>query len=278
MTEPTPGASAAGDDFQRERRFVLQREHAQAFIVAVAPWVALEVYDAERPLAYTRTTYLDSDDLAYFRSCEEPAPVMERLRVREYAAGTAGQEPPVLTGTCYLELKVSRADLRQKLRFAAPPEVIDELVHGDGVTDAGWTERLALNEAFAPIVGRLRAQRLRPRLTTWYHRASLSGEEGRVRLTLDEGIAFCRPTEVGAAGARAEPDEVLAYGPGRILEVKLRGDAPGWLAEALEPLLEDKRFSKFRTGMQVVQQAGALPDRRSTNFLAVPERLRVKTG
>ena len=266
--------------FQRERRFVLQREEAETFIVAVEPHVTLEVYDRERPIAYTRTTYLDTDDLEYFRTCDTP--VASRLRVREYAAGAAvapGAAPdaPTLTGICFLELKVSCGPVRTKARFSAPPYILADIVEGADAVETLWGGRLAQMEPYRSIQERLRTGQLSPKVTTWYHRASLAAEQGRVRLTLDEGIAFCRPVGIGAPGAPGEPAEAVEYGPGRLLEVKYWGEPPEWLVGALAGLAEETGYSKFKMGILAMQRAeGAAADRRSTGFLAVPGHLRVR--
>ena len=90
-----------------------------------------------------------------------------------------------------------------------------------------------------------------PRLTTWYRRAAMTAESGRVRITLDERLTFCRPQNVGVVGAEVAPSpaDVIAPGPARILEIKHWGDRPVWLTWALTGLQPAHDFSKFRIGM-----------------------------
>ncbi len=93
------------DAFEREQRFLLTRAQTVAFLRAVSTHVVPELHDRARPLSFTRTTYLDSVDLAYLRSCT--GRVARRLRLREYAAASNLHETPLLTGVSFLELKQS---------------------------------------------------------------------------------------------------------------------------------------------------------------------------
>jgi SPX domain protein involved in polyphosphate accumulation len=106
-----------------------------------------------------------------------------------------------------------------------------------------------------------------PRLTTWYRRACLTGEGGRVRITLDEHLTFCRPQTLGTVGALVRPrgDEVIATGPARILEIKLWGDMPDWLAHAVDGISPAPKFSKFRTGMMAMAQKLGSPPLESAH-------------
>ena len=106
------------DGFEIEQRFLLTRAQTVAFLRAVSTHTVPELHDRARPLSFTRTTYLDSVDLAYLRSCA--GRVARRLRLREYAVASTLVEPPLLTGHCFLELKQSAGAVRSKLRLAAP--------------------------------------------------------------------------------------------------------------------------------------------------------------
>ena len=62
-----------------------------------------------------------------------------------------------------------------------------------------WQGWLAQIQAFQVIQRELREGRLAPRLTTWYRRVSMTGEAGRVRITLDDGIAFFQVMDAAKA-------------------------------------------------------------------------------
>jgi hypothetical protein len=258
------------DPFEHEQRFILTRAQAATFYAAVGPRASLELYDEVRPISYTRTTYLDTDDFAYFRSCD--GPVARRLRVREYASASAPSEPAVLSSICFLELKQNAGTTRSKVRLSAPPAFLQQLIDGrDGGGGAASARKLnAL--AGAPVCGgiealaaltaiqaELAAAPMAPRLSTWYRRTCMTGESGRVRITLDEGLTFCRPQPLGQPGDRIEPRDVIATGPARILEIKFWGDAPEWLVRATVGLTGVPNFSKFRIGMLALAQHGAAP-------------------
>jgi hypothetical protein len=273
--EAEQGPSRRVDGIEHERRFVLTRAQAVRFMAAVGPHVTLELHDRTRPIAYTRTTYFDTEDLTYFRSCQ--GPVARRLRLREYALAPDLGQTPTLTGACYLELKQNEGDARSKLRVAAPPELIARLVERRGGRenenagdDAG--QRLALDArrraedlvldqlvehtvALQAIERELGQHRVEPRIATWYRRVSLGGNDGGVRITMDDGLTFSRPRPPGHAGEPAMPGpEVIAYGPPRVLEIKFLGDPPDWLVAAVEDLTPLAHFSKFRMGMTALRQ------------------------
>jgi hypothetical protein len=245
------------DAFEREQRFLLTRAQTVAFLRAVSTHTVPELHDRARPLSFTRTTYLDSIDLAYLRSCT--GRVARRLRLREYAVASNLDEAPLLTGLCFLELKQSAGAVRSKIRLAAPARALERIVDGsfdavldldDGVDEDGLA-------ALATLRAEVTARRPVPCLTTWYRRSCLSGENGRVRITLDQGLSFCEPHRLGAAGEDATPDEIVARGPARILELKLQGEPPPWLARATAGLAPAPAFSKFQMGMVALRRRAA---------------------
>jgi hypothetical protein len=244
------------DGFETEQRFLLTRAQTVTFLRAVSTHAVPELHDHARPLAFTRTTYLDSVDLAYLRSCA--GRVARRLRVREYAVASNLVEPPLLTGDCFLELKQSAGAVRSKLRLEAPRATLERILAGsidsDDVLGILDPDRQAALAAFRAEVS---ARRPVPCLTTWYRRSSLSGESGRVRITLDQGLSFCEPQPLGDAGDVAAPSEVIARGPARILEIKLHGERPAWLTRATAGLVAAPAFSKFQMGMVALRRRAA---------------------
>src|SRR4029434_6880698 len=90
----------------------------------------------------------------------------------------------------------------------------------------------------------------------WYRRASMTAESGRLRITLDERLTFCRAQTVGVVGAEVapSPSDVISPGPARILEVKHWGDRPLWLSWALDGMEPAREFSKFKMGMAALHR------------------------
>lgn len=273
-SEESPRPATVVDPFEHEQRFILTRAQAASFYAAVGPRAALELYDRQRPISYTRTTYLDTDDYAYFRSCE--GPVAQRLRIREYASARALGEVPVLSGIAFLELKQNAGTTRSKVRLETDPAVLQRLVDGEPLpAELAAPEQSA---ALAAVQRELADGRMAPRLSTIYRRTCMTGEGGRVRITLDEGLTFCRPHRLGAAGELADAREVIATGPARVLEIKHWGETPEWLARAVADLPPAPRFSKFRVGMLALAQKGLAPTLPPARTATPAQALFILTG
>jgi len=236
---------------EREHRFVLARPQAEAFMAAASRHLHLDVYDPSNPVCYARTTYFDSDEGDYLRSCA--GPIARRARLREYAGASSLDAPVTLTGVCFLEYKESAGAERTKVRWRAPADVMASVVVGRALARR-WQAQLDAHAVLADIAARIRRGQLAPRLVTWYRRVSLSARG--VRVTMDEGVALCRPS--AAAGDRAAqpaPRAVVGTVNGRIVEVKITGEPPAWLAAAMAPLPAAEGFSKFRAGMAAMRRA-----------------------
>ena len=236
---------------EHEERFVLTRAQVTRFFATIGARAAVETYDQARPIAYTRTTYFDTDDSRYLRSCQ--GSIARRLRLREYAMAASLEDVPVLSATACLELKQNTGTARSKVRIQASPTLLRQLIERRGIRDPAFTSLDQLT-ALATLEAELATPSIAPRLTTWYRRASLTAESGRLRITLDERLTFCRPQIVGVVGAEVAPSaaDVVAPGPARILEIKYWGDRPAWLARALEGLEPAHDFSKFKMGMAAI--------------------------
>jgi hypothetical protein len=238
---------------ENEERFVLTRAQVTRFLSAIGRRAALETYDRLRPIAYTRTTYFDTDDLQYLQSCS--GPVARRLRLREYAMAASLEDTPILSSVACLELKQNAGTARSKVRLQATPTLLRQLIEQRGQRDPAFASLEPLS-ALATLAHQLGIPTMAPRLTTWYRRAAMTAESGRLRITLDERLTFCRPQIVGVVGAEVGPSpaDVIAAGPPRILEIKHWGDRPLWLTWALDGLQPEGSFSKFRLGMSEMRR------------------------
>lgn len=253
-----PGADF--DPFEHEQRFLLTDAQALKFLATVGARTTFTLYDPTWPLAFTRTTYFDTDDDAYLRSCD--GPVARRLRVREYAGARSFDETPVLGAICSLELKQTAGTARSKIRLLAPAEILERFIKSPGARERARrrpTADITVDQlaALNGIAAELAAKIVVPRLTTWYRRTCLAAEDGRVRITLDEGLIFGKPQPLGRAGQPAVPPAAVASGPARILEIKRWGLEPEWLARATRDLGAASSFSKFRAGMTALGKRSA---------------------
>jgi VTC domain-containing protein len=242
-----------GESVEHEERFVLTRAQVMRFFAAIGARAAVETYDRARPIAYTRTTYFDTDDSVYLRSCD--GLIARRLRLREYAMAASLEDAPVLSAIACLELKQTAGTARSKVRLQATPTMLRRLIEGRGRRNPAF-ESLEPLSALATLEEELAIPTMAPRLTTWYRRAAMNAESGRLRITLDERLTFCRAQIVGVVGAEVAPSpaDVIAPGPARILEIKLWGEPPAWLTRALEGLEPARGFSKFKMGMSALSR------------------------
>lgn len=233
---------------EHEERFILTRAQVTRFFAAIGKRASVETYDQNRPVAYTRTTYFDTEDSLYLQSCT--GPVARRLRLREYAMAASLEDTPILSAIACLELKQNTGTARSKVRLQATPTLLRRLIERRGERDPAFASLEPLS-ALATLAEQLAIPSMAPRLTTWYRRAAMTAESGRLRITLDERLTFCRPQNVGVVGAEVAPSpaDVIAPGPARILEIKHWGDRPVWLTWALAGLHPAHDFSKFRIGM-----------------------------
>jgi hypothetical protein len=213
---------------QRERKFLPEGVEARRIWELASRHLRPEHGSAE--VAYSRTTYYDTPDLSYYRSCR--GPVKRRLRVREYARPSNPDEPPVLADGCFLELKCSTGDARTKNRIAVLPSDLSQ--HLAALTDAP----------------------LAPTVATWYRRRALVDTTGNLRVTLDDRLLLCKPRPLGSSFADLGPGDILGRGPSYVLEYKCTGVPPAWLIDALAGLREASSFSKFQLGMYAVATAG----------------------
>jgi hypothetical protein len=243
--------SGVVESVEHEERYVMTRAEVTRFFATIGGRATVETYDQARPIAYTRTTYFDTDDGFYLRSCS--GPIARRLRLREYAMAASMEDGPVLSGSACLELKQNTGTARSKVRIQASPTLLRLLIERRGQRDPAF-EALEPLSALATLQKELSTPTVAPRLTTWYRRASMTAESGRLRITLDERLTFCRPSVIGVIGADVAPNptDIVGSGPARILEIKYSGEQPLWLARALEGLEPAHGFSKFKMGMAAI--------------------------
>ncbi len=235
---------------ERERKFLLEPAAADAFLAAIAHWTRPVVHDPGRPVSFTRTTYLDTPALDYLRS--DATGLARRLRIREYASAL-GDECPDLSSQAYLELKETAQGHRRKTRLRADRRTLLDLLQGREVAeDALEPADAASAEARAALIRSLRVERPLPCVSTWYRRRAFADGEERIRITVDDRLAFYPPLPLGSSLTEVEPIDRKEL---RVLEVKQTGGPPPWLEPLLECHRESVGFSKFRMAMSAALRA-----------------------
>jgi hypothetical protein len=214
---------------QRERKFLPDAGAARSFWTIASAHLRPE--HGAGAISFSRTTYFDTPDLAYYRSCG--GQILRRVRVREYAIASDPEGSPRRLEHCYLELKQSNSSMRSKVRLRlSPDEVARELENTD--------------------------PSLSPCVTTWYRRRALVGDDG-LRVTLDDRLLLCRPLTVGSPFLPIDDAAVVGRGPALVLECKSTGAPPRWLVDALSGMREEIGFSKFVLGMNAAISATTSP-------------------
>jgi hypothetical protein len=254
--EIAEGAPQQNPRDEHEIKFAVPMAQIDVFFAETGGRLCPQVYDEALPVAFSRTTYLDTPERAYLASSRES--VSRRLRIREYAGAAAAGEPVRLMDLCYLEYKESHAGQRSKARVRVAAHDIAEILQRparlvDGLRNPTRSE---LRSAQV-LVRELEGKRLLPQLTTWYRRQSLRDASGCVRVTLDTELAFCHPIPLGA-GSAGQPvlpaERVAGHAPACLLEVKSMGEPPAWLERAMRTLGKPPgtRLSKYAMGMRML--------------------------
>lgn len=258
LAETAPAASdvAQHPRDEHEIKFAVPLAQVDVFFAETEGRLCPQVYDESLPVAFSRTTYLDTPELAYLASSKEA--VSRRLRIREYAGAAAAGEPVRLMDLCYLEYKESQARQRSKARVRVAAHDIAEIIQKPSrLIDGSRSPSRAELRAAQVLVRELDGKPLSPRLTTWYRRQSLRDGSGCVRVTLDTELSFCHPVSLGdgSAGQPVLPMErVAGHAPACMLEVKSMGAPPPWLERAMRTLGRPPgtRLSKYAMGMRML--------------------------
>jgi hypothetical protein len=248
------GAMAEGRPRELEYRYVVDRGAAEGVLRRAASHLAPQIHDPDRPVAWCRTLYLDTEDGAFLKTFRDGATTC-RVRIRQYAAATDLASPAHISGgAAWLELKRSWGIERDKVRVELDAGDVDRVLVGE-VPSPETIARLEGTPLLAGVVAGMAAGRIRPRLLTWYRRWSLGGPA--LRITLDEAIAYCMPEPMVASGQAAEPRSVVAREALTVLELKLAGLTPAWLQADIDRIggHQAHRHSKFRAGMEALRNS-----------------------
>ncbi len=216
---------------RRELKFVASRPRAGRFLQAIAPFCVEDDHDPGHRGYPVSSLYYDSPALSFAHDKAESVGVRRKVRLRFYSRGAT--DP-----TAYLEIKEKLSGVIRKKRVpVARPTNHWDVRHLCGGDDPVSREVAAL------------AVRYRLRASSWvlYQRRVWVGrfQGPRVRITADLDLRAQRPQLWPAEGRRFLSPLLL------VLEVKVDGDLPRWLHEALTAHeLKQAKYSKYTNGLR----------------------------
>lgn len=225
---------------RREIKYFITPAQRDLLKQALAPYTVPDLY-GPCPIS---SIYYDTEDWRLIRASIEKPEYKEKLRVRSY--GIPGETDPV-----FIEIKKKYRGTVYKRRIVTAECLIDPILScllTD--TQSGQIDR--------EIQWFQQFYRAEPKVFIGYDREALAGrEEPEVRLTFDTNLRF-RTTSLGLSlegqGQALLPDDRV------LMEVKLPGACPLWLARALsEHKIRPVSFSKYGTRYQqfILPQAAA---------------------
>ena len=211
---------------RRELKYLLSPEQAQLLKKAMAGRM--------EPDFYGKTTiaslYYDTPDHRLIRSSLEKPDFKEKLRLRSY--GRASQNSPV-----YLEMKRKALDMVYKRRVQTTVDQVPRFLQGqDSALEPGQISRElgCFRDLYPSLV---------PSCMILYDRTAYVELEGDLRLTIDENPRY-RTHDLDLT--RPMEGKPLLREGWSILELKIQGAMPLWLARALsQGKIYKTSFSKY---------------------------------
>lgn len=232
-----PVAAAAGEppapsEGAYELKFLLRPAQVEPVLDWSRAWLSPDPYTGPDGTYSIHSVYLDTPELDHYH--RQPGYRKSKYRLRRY-----GEHAQV-----FLEQKLKRRGLVQKIRTAVSPEELEWL---GGEPPADWC-----GAWFREVIDR---KALQPRCYITYQRfARVGAADGEpVRLTVDRMVR-CAPANALDFRPVQEPREV----PAVILELKFRNPAMPRLYKELvrQFALQPASASKYRKAVEVCGFAG----------------------
>ena len=211
-----------------EKKYMLTPEKYRLILERIDGYIEPDEY----PRATVCSVYYDGGDYHLIRHSIDKPLYKEKLRLRSY--GVPGAEDPV-----FVELKKKYKGVVYKRRAVMPAAAAEAYLAGRG---AAPVDGQMIRELDWFIKENLPA----PKVFIACDRSSYRGREDKeLRITFDENIRWRGEDLSLTAGSHGEP---LVKDGGVLMEVKIPGAAPLWLARALSELeIFPDSFSKYGT-------------------------------
>jgi len=222
--------------FQRnEMKFMVTQEQVDALLARMTEYMNPDKYCMDGKYYSIFNIYYDTDDNRIVRHSISHPYYKEKLRLRSYDSPTA------LDAKVYLELKKKTGGIVSKRRAAMTlQEAYDFIEKGQLPACTGYINGQVVNE----IRYFLSRNQVRPAVYLCYKRMAFFGiNDKNFRITLDWDITSRRNDirlEKGCYGVKLLDKQRY------IMEVKVPGAVPKWLADTLAELkIYKKSFSKY---------------------------------
>lgn len=222
--------------FQRyEKKFLLNDSQYKSIYPSMMQYLCLDgnCKDGQGYTIYN--VYYDTDNSSIIRHSLSKPYYKEKLRLRSYNL------PKSLNSKVFLELKRKIGGIVNKRRAVLSlGEAYNFLNHGIRPVGSDYLNTQVLNE----IAFFLQCNDVKPSAYISYDRTALFGkEDSDLRITFDRNI-ITRRDDISIEKGRFGQD---LLGPGKcLMEVKVAGAFPGWLAKLLsENQIYKTSFSKY---------------------------------
>lgn len=211
-----------------EKKYMLTPEQYRSISARISEYIEPDEY----PQSTVCSVYYDGWDYHLIRRSIDKPVYKEKLRLRSY--GVPGENDPV-----FLELKKKFKGVVYKRRAPMPAAAAEAYL-------AGKSPAPQSGQVINEIDWFLKENKPCPKVLIACDRSSYRGREDKeLRITFDENIRWRRDELSLTAGSHGE---LLMKDGGVLMEIKIPGAAPLWLARALSELeIFPVSFSKYGT-------------------------------
>lgn len=223
---------------RHECKYLINEVVAARIRADLAPFVRPDPHAVNRPgYRYPISSlYLDSEDLALYRTTIEGNRARFKLRVRSYSDDD--------TAPVVLEIKRRSTGIVRKSRCPIPRACLPAVLAGetDGLAELEPARAAVLREFIALML----AQRAGPRVIVRYDREAYVGRDGGgVRATFDRQLRAL-PTGQAAPAPIAAAGFVPVRAGMTLLELKFDDRCPSWMVHLVQRHeLQRTSFSKY---------------------------------
>lgn len=187
--------------------------------------------------------YFDNDNFDMIQDSLAKKHGKKKVRMRLYAPS------PTATSQAFLEIKQKIDGVGFKYRLTSTPVSVINYV-GQGIADATIGDDKVRGELEQL---RRRYGTIKPKMYIYYDRKSFKGRQDKtVRVTIDQNLTYRDYQVTYHQGKHGYP---LLEGDKVIMEIKVAGDLPRWLAELLTKHgIEQSSFSKYGNAYKLTQE------------------------